>query len=66
MFAQESKYLKRELETAGKDVSAWAARPLSFEGEGKANLGASPPLPFDSHSTPAHTQPWPPPRSCYC
>ena len=40
MFAQESKYLKRELEAAGKDVSAWAAQPLSFEGEGKANLGA--------------------------
>ena len=40
MFAKVSKYLEHELEVARKDVSAWAARPLSFESEGKANLGA--------------------------
>ena len=40
MFSKESKYLEHELGVARKDVSAWAARPLSFESEGKANLGA--------------------------
>ena len=37
---KESRHLKRELLVAGKDVTSWTAKALSFESEGKANLSA--------------------------